>query len=165
MALALRLGDAPHEAGEVEGLRLHADPTALGPRQDEEVLDEAGQPVGLLLDVDDRLVASLGIEGRPAPPEHLGEPEDRRHGRPQLVADDPDEGVAQGVGPALLILMGGDLDGAGQDADDPAKQRLVLVVERVDPCRVDLDEPDADPVPDDRHREPGMDRRGRLRAR
>ncbi len=75
--------DRRHEPLHEDGLGPDLDQAMLGTRQDEQVLRDPVQPVGLLLDVlDERL--QLGAPRLLG--EQLGRPVDRGYGCPQLVA-------------------------------------------------------------------------------
>ena len=89
---------------------------------------------------------------------------DRRDRRPQLVADHPDERVAQLARPDLRRVVRGQLDRPREHPDDRLEQLDVGLAERVDRRRVDLDEADAAPASDDRDAEPGLEPLLALRA-
>ena len=84
--------DGGHEPLHEHGLRADLDEAVLGARQDEQVLGDAVQPVGLFLDVLDQrlqLVAARLLR------EQLRGAVDGGHRRPQLVRHDAHERVAE----------------------------------------------------------------------
>ena len=104
--------------------RLAADEllAALDAGEDEQVLDEAVESLGLGRDVGDELARDGRIELLAAPQQHLAAAVDRGDGRPQLVRQDADERVAQ----VVVLEPVGDV---GQDRD---RRLLTLRLERAD---------------------------------
>ena len=133
-------------------------PSALRPTQDEEVLREPSKPVSLLLDVGDGLPAGLRVHRLVALAQDLAHPVDRRDRGAQLMADDTGERVAQGAGPLLGGVSGGEVDRTGQRPADRHDQELVLLGEGGGRRRIHLEQADPGSPPLDRHGEPRADR-------
>ena len=72
------------------------------PAQDQQVLDEPMEPLGLGANVFEQGRARGGIVGAARTGQDLGQAQDGRDRRAQLVADDVDERLAELPGPALL---------------------------------------------------------------
>ena len=129
-----------------EDLRLEIDRRPgcqLG--QEKQVLDDGEQPIGVIRDVDDHRIAQRLFELITALAEQRGVPEDRRHRRPQLVRDESEELVLDGIrdvervgGSAERVLGLLALGHVDENVDRP-DQLAVRVAQR---CRV-RDEVDA----------------------
>ncbi len=123
---ALALHDAREEAAQLERLGFDDELAALGARQDQEVLDEAMEPLGFLGDVVDQPGLLLGRGDPTRLGQDLGQAEDRGDRGPELVRDDVQERLAEGTGPALveqeLVALGLEAAGLGDvlaGADHP----------------------------------------------
>src|SRR4029078_6375723 len=95
-------------------LAVYLDLAPFCARQHEEVLDESLEAVRLALDVLERLRDDRPVERPAALAEHLREAVDRRDRGPQLVADHPDERVAQLARPDFRRVVGRQLDRPGE---------------------------------------------------
>ncbi len=80
------------------GHDVHDIGPALHAGQDEQVLDKPLEPLQFARDVDEQFVAGGGVELIAATQQDLGPAEDRGDRGAQLVRQDTDEAVAQGVG-------------------------------------------------------------------
>src|SRR5919198_2915186 len=121
---ARRLGlDGPTEdVGDDHRVARDLDPAALRPREYEQVLDQAIQPIGFGLDILDRLVADVRRQAVEPLAEHLAEPVDCRDRRSELMTDDADERFAERVCAALVRISARELDGPRQRADGRRRQ-------------------------------------------
>ena len=84
-----RPGLLAEQLADVDELLLQLEPAVLDPLHVEEVVDQRGEPPGLVLDDAEVLGPLLGAE-RPLP-HHVREPEDARERRPELVRGVGDE--------------------------------------------------------------------------
>ena len=91
-----------HDVAHDDRLRRHLQPATLGAAQDEQVLRQAAQPIGLRFDVAELVGQGLGGHGRMAFAKEMAHPVDRRDRRTKLMADDPDERIAELAVPLLL---------------------------------------------------------------
>ena len=90
-SVAQALDHAGEERRGFDRLGMERDLPRLDPRDHEQVLDEADQPVGLLVDDPKELLDLLGRQLREPPAEGVHEAADRRERGAQLVAGDRDE--------------------------------------------------------------------------
>ncbi|MEJ7697251.1 MAG: hypothetical protein WKF78_11690 [Candidatus Limnocylindrales bacterium] len=77
-------------------------PVLAEPIQCDHVLDQALEPLGLGGDVEEDRATGRLVDGGTISGEDLGAAVDGRHGRAQLVGQDPDERLAQGFSLASL---------------------------------------------------------------
>ncbi len=143
---ALRLGQAGerrygrlHERGHVEGAPLERQDARLGTVEEDEVIDEAQQPLGVARDH----VEELHLFGRVVSPdavaEQFGEAEDRGEGRPELMGDLGQEGRFHSVQfheALVLVPLGGEqlrplglVARLGGDVSEEPEVAAILVVD------------------------------------
>ena len=116
-----------HDVGDVDRLPLRPQRTGLQPGHVEQVVDEAGQPLGLLLGGRQQLVAPGRVVGGAVAAQGRDGTEDGRQGRPQIVADGGQQGGPQALGLGQEL---GRIDVAGElDAVDGESG---LIQERVE---------------------------------
>ena len=102
--LASLLRDDPlEETARLDRLRLDLEPATLDATQDEQVLDEPVEALGLGSDVLEQRHPRRLVVGSTRAGQDLGESHDRRDRCPQLMADDVDEGLPERPGAALLV--------------------------------------------------------------
>ena len=111
-AAGLGRDDTPGEVGDVDRLLGDRQVVPLEPAEDEQVLDDPEEAVGLRLDVRREIAGeTLGVRIVTEPAaEQPGPGEDRRDRRPQLVRDDADERLLELLGLAFLGVHRGALE-------------------------------------------------------
>ena len=121
-ALLLRLRRPRQQPLEEDRLPADVAGVLTEPIERDDVLDEPLQALGLLVDVAEDAALRLLVERRMLASEQLRPAEDGRHRRPELVRQDPDEGLADGFPAAGLGDVAQDhdrllADGREADAD------------------------------------------------
>ncbi len=110
-----RLGSLVQDPGEVDGLPVELERMRVGAREEEELVDENGEPVGVPLD--DPEVALAGRRERPLGrvERHLEIAAERRERRSQLVGGGRDELVLEAVELEQALVLGGQLRGDARE--------------------------------------------------
>ena len=97
------LGDDPFDQpSRLEGLGVDDQPSTFRAAQDQQVLDESMESLGLGTNIFKQGRARCRIVGAPGTGQDLGKSEDGGDRRAQLMADDVDEGFAELPGPTLF---------------------------------------------------------------
>ena len=126
------------ELADVDVRERVAEAARLDPRRVEDVGDELGEPLRLVLDQPEERLALLGRELAPALVQRPRRADDRGHRAPQLVRDERDEVRAERREPPELLdgralgLVGADvLDGAPEEAAEEGDELDLVLGERV----------------------------------
>ena len=110
-----RLGGLVQDLGEIDGLPVELERMRVRAREEEELIDEDGEPVGVSLDDPEVALAGRRERALGRVERHLEVAAERGERSPQLVRRGRDELVLEAVELEEALVLGGQLGGGARE--------------------------------------------------